>query len=88
MTENDETERSAPAEAGGAPSLSEVLERAGSAGEALELLAEACRGMPQAEILAALETHAAELRRGRAPERGARGTGPAYGRGRGRARAR
>ncbi len=63
MTENDETERSAPAEVGGAPSLSEVLERAGSAGEALKLLAEACPGTPQAEILAALEAHAAELRR-------------------------
>ncbi len=63
MTENDETERNAPAEAGEAPSLSEVLERAGSAGEALKLLAEACPGTPNAEILAALEAHAAELRR-------------------------
>jgi uncharacterized membrane protein YccC len=63
MTDRDETEQSAPAEAGEAPSLTEVLKRAGTAGEALRLLAEACPGTPQTEILAALEGHAAELRR-------------------------
>ncbi len=45
------------------PFLSEVLERAGTAGEALKLLAEAYPGTPHAEILAALEAHAAALRR-------------------------
>ena len=37
------------------PSLLEVLERAGTAGEALEILAAACPGTPHAEILAALD---------------------------------
>jgi hypothetical protein len=64
------------------PSLLEVLNRAGTAGEALKALAAACPGTPHAEILAALEEHAAALRRGRAALRGARGTGPAPGRGR------
>ncbi|MCH8154244.1 MAG: hypothetical protein IH786_03095 [Proteobacteria bacterium] len=45
------------------PSLLEVLERAGTAGEALEILAAACPGTPHAEILAALDEHAAALRR-------------------------
>jgi hypothetical protein len=63
MTDKDETDRTAPTEAGGVPSLSEVLERAGTAGEALQLLIEAYPGTPHAEILAALDAHAAELRR-------------------------
>ncbi len=62
-TDKDETERTAPAEAGGAPSLSDVLERAGTAGEALDMLAAACPGTPHAEILAALDEHASALRR-------------------------
>ncbi len=41
------------------PSLLEILERAGTAGEALEVLAAACPGTPHAEILAALDEHAA-----------------------------
>ncbi len=45
------------------PSLLEVLERAGTAGEALKILAAACPGTPHAEILAALDEHAAALRR-------------------------
>ncbi len=45
------------------PSLLDVLERAGTAGEALEILAAACPGTPHAEILAALDEHAAALRR-------------------------
>jgi uncharacterized membrane protein YccC len=45
------------------PSLLEVLNRAGTAGEALKALAAACPGTPHAEILAALEEHAAALRR-------------------------
>ncbi len=45
------------------PSLLEVLERAGTAGEALEILAAACPGTPHAEILVALDEHAAALRR-------------------------
>ncbi len=45
------------------PSLLEVLERAGTAGEALEILAAACPGTPHAEILVALDGHAAALRR-------------------------
>ncbi len=45
------------------PSLLEVLERAGTAGEALKMLAAACPGTPHAEILAALDENAAALRR-------------------------
>ncbi len=45
------------------PSLLDVLDRAGTAGEALEILAAACPGTPHAEILAALDEHAAALRR-------------------------
>ncbi len=45
------------------PSLLEVLDRAGTAGEALKLLAAACPGTPHGEILAALDEHAAALRR-------------------------
>ncbi len=45
------------------PSLLEILDRAGTAGEALEVLAAACPGTPHAEILAALDEHAAALRR-------------------------
>ena len=41
------------------PSLLEILDRAGTAGEALEVLAAACPGTPHAEILAALDEHAA-----------------------------
>ncbi len=52
-----------PAEDFPRPSLLEVLDRAGTAGEALKALAAACPGTPHAEILAALEEHAAALRR-------------------------
>ncbi len=45
------------------PSLLEVLERTGTAGEALEILAAACPGTPHAEILVALDEHAVALRR-------------------------
>ncbi len=45
------------------PSLLEVLDRAETAGEALEMLAAACPGTPHAEILATLDEHAAVLRR-------------------------
>ncbi len=45
------------------PSLLEVLERAGTAGEALKILAAACPGTPHAEILVALDGTAAALRR-------------------------
>ncbi len=45
------------------PSLLEVLERAGTAGEALKILAAACPGTPNAEILVALDEHAVALRR-------------------------
>ncbi len=45
------------------PSLLEVLDRAETAGEALEMLATACPGTSHAKILAALDEHAAALRR-------------------------
>ncbi len=69
MTNQDETPAADPPPgddpAGGFPrsSLLEVLERAGTAGEALKMLAAACPGTPHAEILAALDEHAAALRR-------------------------
>ncbi len=44
-------------------SLLEVLERAGTAGEALKVLGAAYPGTPHADILAALDEHAAALRR-------------------------
>ncbi len=43
--------------------LFEALERAGTAGEALKVLGAAYPGTPHADILAALDEHAAALRR-------------------------
>ena len=69
MTDQDETPGDGPESDDGPagdfplPSLLEVLERAGTAGEALKILAAACPGTPNAEILVALDEHAAALRR-------------------------
>ncbi len=75
MTDQDETPGDGPPPGDGPesgddpagdfpqPSLLDVLERAGTAGEALEILAAACPGTPHAEILAALDEHATALRR-------------------------
>ncbi len=75
MTDQDETPATDPPAGDGPesgdnpagdfprPSLLDVLDRAGTAGEALEILAAACPGTPHAEILAALDEHAAALRR-------------------------
>jgi hypothetical protein len=52
-----------PAEDFPRPSLLEILDRTGTAGEALKALTAACPGTPHADILAALEEHAAALRR-------------------------
>ncbi len=63
MTDKDETGDGAAAETGGSRALTEVLERAGTAGEALRLLGEVYPGAQPAEILAAIEEHAGALRR-------------------------
>ena len=63
MTDKGETGDGAATETGGSRSLTEILERAETAGEALGLLGEFYPGAQPAEILAALEAHASALRR-------------------------